>query len=131
MNAALVDMSPSSIWYHMGHQNALEGLCALIQRDGLVPGVRSVVEHLAEVNPENPDIEPALEILNEADRNLIFVVEEDHVIMYAGAKFAEACNVIRGGNLVDVWRNGKSSLGAVVLLFAVLHLCLVLYSKRG
>ena len=42
-----------------------------------------------------------------ADGKLIFVVEDDHAIMYAGTEFAEACNVIRGGNLVDVWRNGK------------------------
>lgn len=60
---------PASIYHHMGQRDAIAALCALIRRDGLVPGVRSVVEQLAVVNPENPHIEPVLEILNEAETN--------------------------------------------------------------
>lgn len=100
-------MIDSEIYHYLGQRDAIAALCALIRRDGLIPGVRCVVEQLAEGNPENPHIEPVLEILDAAEANLIFVVEEDHAIMYTGTKFTEACNVIRGGNLVDVWRNDK------------------------
>ncbi len=37
---------------------------------------------------------------------LIFVVEDDHVITYAGTEFAKARNVILGGNRIVVWRDG-------------------------
>lgn len=39
-------------------------------------------------------------------RTLIFVVEDDHAIMYAGTKIAKARNKIQGGNLISVWRSG-------------------------
>lgn len=98
---------PASIYHTMGQRDAMAALCALIRRDGLTPGVRSAIEQLAGVNPENPHIEPVLEILDEAEREVIFVVEDDHAILYAGTEFEGACNVIQGGNLVDVWCNGK------------------------
>ena len=41
-----------------------------------------------------------------SEPGLTFVVEEDHVIMYAGKSFVNAGNAIKGGNKIIVWRNG-------------------------
>lgn len=37
---------------------------------------------------------------------LTFVVEDDHMILYAGTEIAKARNVICGGNIISVWRSG-------------------------
>ncbi len=37
---------------------------------------------------------------------LIFVVEDDHVITYAGTNFSKARSTILGGNRIVVWRDG-------------------------
>ncbi len=39
-------------------------------------------------------------------RTLIFVVEDDHAIMYAGTEIAEARKVMLGRNTISVWESG-------------------------
>lgn len=57
---------------------------------------------LAEAADETERLRNALKTIDP----LTFVVEDDHVILYAGTHLANARNVICGGNTISVWRSG-------------------------
>lgn len=63
----MAGIDDAKMYHHLGSRDAIAGLCAKIRSQGLVAGVRSAVEELRSVAPENPHIEPVVKILKEHD----------------------------------------------------------------